>query len=259
MTNTWSISGRISSSTAAGVAGLIATPTRLPSAAMLSTVRCRFRLPSQCTRNESEPASTNSSKKESGSVIIRCVSIGSCVTGRSEATIGAPIERFRTKCPSITSTCIRSAPARSASRTCSPRRAKSAARIEGAIFASRDSSRRDSSKASRGTDLLLEDVDELDITLGDVFYGVFPRDLVCAPVHERVPKARTAYCEADESRDSRSGRQPLVYLLVVFTPAQYDTADLATPAPARRTDDFFAIRPAIKALDLPDVRLNSCV
>src|SRR5258708_11516533 len=134
-----------------------------------------------------------------------------------------------------------------------------AVRIEGAIFTSRDSSRRDSSKASRGTDLLLEDVDELDITLGDVFYGVFPRDLVCAPVHERVPKARTAYGEADESRDSRSRRQPLVYLLVVFTPAQDDTADLSAAAPARRADDCFTVLPAIKSLDLPDVRLNSCV
>src|SRR5215472_8375959 len=39
---------------------------------------------------------------------------------------------FGTKCPSITSTWIRSAPDRSASATCSPRRAKSAARIDGA-------------------------------------------------------------------------------------------------------------------------------
>src|SRR5215471_7991791 len=54
---------------------------------------------------------------------------------------------FGTKCPSITSTWIRSAPDRSASATCSPRRAKSAARIDGAsltrwlcIFLSRSQS-----------------------------------------------------------------------------------------------------------------------
>src|SRR5262245_19976509 len=46
--------------------------------------------------------------------------------------MAGPIDRFGTKCPSMTSTWMRSAPARSASATCSPRRAKSAARIEGA-------------------------------------------------------------------------------------------------------------------------------
>ena len=45
-----------------------------------------------------------------------CVSSGNRVTGRSEATIGTPIERLGTKWPSITSMWIRSAPARSASR-----------------------------------------------------------------------------------------------------------------------------------------------
>ena len=39
---------------------------------------------------------------------------------------------FGTKWPSMTSTWMRSAPAASASRTCSPRRVKSAARIDGA-------------------------------------------------------------------------------------------------------------------------------
>ena len=47
-----------------------------PSALMRCTVRCRLALPSQWTRNESEPASTNSSRKESGFEIIRCVSSG---------------------------------------------------------------------------------------------------------------------------------------------------------------------------------------
>ena len=60
MTSTWSTSGRISTSTSAGVAGLIATPARFPRSRMLCTVRCRLKLPSQWTRNESEPASANS-------------------------------------------------------------------------------------------------------------------------------------------------------------------------------------------------------
>src|ERR1700760_1246052 len=45
-----------------------------------------------------------------------------------------PIEMLGTKCPSITLTWNLSAPARSTSATCSPRRAKSAARIDGASF-----------------------------------------------------------------------------------------------------------------------------
>src|SRR4030095_5528189 len=128
ITRIWSTSDRISSSTTAGVAGLMATPARFPSALMRCTVRCKLLFPSQWTRKESEPASTNSSRKRSGSEIIRCISNGRRVTRRSEATIGAPIQRLGKKCPSITSTWMRSAPACSASITCSPKRAKSAAR-----------------------------------------------------------------------------------------------------------------------------------
>ncbi len=95
-------------------------------------VRCKLLFPSQWTRKESEPASANSSRKRSGSEIIRCVSRGRRVTRRSAWTIGVPMERLGTKCPSMTSTWIRSAPALSASATCSPKREKSAARIEGA-------------------------------------------------------------------------------------------------------------------------------
>src|SRR4029077_12863455 len=102
----------------------MATPARLPNALMRCTVRCKLLLPSQWTRNESDPASVNSSKKESGSEIIRCVSRGRRVTWRSDWTIGTPIEMLGTKCPSITSTWMRSAPACSASATCSPQASK---------------------------------------------------------------------------------------------------------------------------------------
>ena len=66
----------ISSSTAAGVAGLMATPTRFPNALMRCTVRDRSLLPSQWTRNESVPACANSSTKKSGFEIIRWTSSG---------------------------------------------------------------------------------------------------------------------------------------------------------------------------------------
>src|SRR5918996_898203 len=110
----------------------MATPTRLPSAFTRCTVRCRLWLPSQWTRNESEPASVNSSKKKSGTEIIRWISNGKRVTRRSDATIGTPIEMLGTKCPSMTSTWMRSAPACSASPTCLPKCAKSAERMDGA-------------------------------------------------------------------------------------------------------------------------------
>jgi len=49
-------------------------------------------------------------------------------------TIRGPIVIFGTKCPSITSTCIQSAPAASAAWTSSPSFEKSADNIEGAII-----------------------------------------------------------------------------------------------------------------------------
>src|SRR5260370_5212760 len=99
---------------------------------MRCTVQFRLLLPSQWTRKESDPASTNSSRKKSGSVIIMCISSCKSVTRLTDWTIAAPIEMLGTKCPSIISTGIRSAPARSASTTCSPKLAKSSERIEGA-------------------------------------------------------------------------------------------------------------------------------
>src|SRR5207247_10801781 len=68
-------------------------------------------------KKESVPACANSSTKRSGFEIIRCASSGRRIAFRSDRMIGAPIEILGTKCPSITSTWIRSAPARSASAT----------------------------------------------------------------------------------------------------------------------------------------------
>src|SRR5580658_6804597 len=69
----------------------------------------------------------------SGSSIIRCTSNVRRVTLRMEATTGGPIVRFGTKWPSITSRCSMVAPPRSTCAICSPKRAKSAARMEGNI------------------------------------------------------------------------------------------------------------------------------
>jgi len=50
----------------------------------------------QCTKSECEAALENSSRNKSGSEIIWCVSKGRCVTGRSDATIRAAVERLGT-------------------------------------------------------------------------------------------------------------------------------------------------------------------
>jgi len=59
-----SSSGRTSSNTEAGVAGLMASPTPLPRLLMRWRVRCKLLLPSQWTMNESDPASANSARKK---------------------------------------------------------------------------------------------------------------------------------------------------------------------------------------------------
>src|SRR5262245_27731284 len=247
MTKTSSKSGRISSNTAAGVAGLMATPARLPNALMRCTVRCKLALPSQWTRKESEPASTNSSRKKSGSETIRCVSRGRHVTRRSEATMGAPIERLGTKCPSMTSTWMRSAPACSASATCSPRRAKSAARIEGAS--------RTRSFRSGGMSLL-EDVHELPVPAGDLGDGLLPRRLPGSPPDQGVPDVGAADRESDEPPDAGRRREPLADLLRVLAPTEDDAPDVVAAATARRGHDPLAVLATLEPLDLPDVRLD---
>src|SRR5437870_3645592 len=83
---------------------------------------------------------------------------------------------------------------------------------------------------SRGTRLLLEGFHKFEVAAGNVVHGVFPRDLLCSPVYERIPKTCTAHCEADEPRDSRCRRQPLTYPLVVLAAPQDDAADFVAVA-----------------------------
>src|SRR5271165_2924047 len=70
--------------------------------------------------------------KSSGFSIIRWQSSGNSVTLRSDLTTGGPIVRLGTKCPSIMSTWMTLAPPSPAAHTCSPSRAKSAERMDGA-------------------------------------------------------------------------------------------------------------------------------
>src|SRR6266403_342779 len=247
MTKTCSTSPRISSSTEAGVAGLMATPARLPRALILCTVRCRLALPSQWTRRESDPASAKASRNASGSDTIRCVSSGRRVTRRTDCTTAGPIERLGTKCPSMTSTWMRSAPARSASVTCSPRRAKSAARIEGA-------SRTRSLRSGTG---FLEDVHELVVPAGDLGDGLLSGRLFAPPADQWLPEVGAADREPDEARDSGGGHQPLAHLLLVLAPAEDDAADAVPAVAARGGDDPLAVLATVEPFDLPDVRLDS--
>src|SRR5262245_48012704 len=248
MTRTCSTSTRISSSTEAGVAGLMTTPARLPRALIRCTVRCRLALPSQWTRSESDPASAKASRNASGSETIRCVSSGRRVTRRTDCTMAGPIERLGTKCPSMTSTWMRSAPARSASVTCSPSRAKSAARIEGAS--------RTRSLRSGGTGLL-EDVHELPVPAPDLGDGLLSRRLLAPPGDQRVPEVGASDRESDEARDAGGGRQPLTDLLLVLAPAEDDAPDMLSATAARGGHDPLAVLPTVEPLDLPDVGLDA--
>src|SRR5471030_498001 len=72
------------------------------------------------------------------------------VTGRSAFTTSGPMVIFGTKCPSMTSTWIQSAPAASIARTSSPNLAKSAARIDGAMRSGRINCLRKTIRVSRG-------------------------------------------------------------------------------------------------------------
>ena len=116
-----------------GVAGLIATPARAPDCFTICTARCRWRVASTWTVTIDAPASANACSCRSGSRIIRCTSSGSrgrAADARRRPSV--PSVMLGTNWPSMTSTWMKSAPAGSASRTCSPIRAKSAVRIDGA-------------------------------------------------------------------------------------------------------------------------------
>src|SRR5688500_16278794 len=112
----------------------------------------------------SAPASAKASRNESTGEIIRWTSNGLSLCGRRAFTTAGPMVRFGTKCPSITSTWIQSAPAASAARTSSPSRLKSAESTEGAIFRViselRCTAGENSSAVSSGHDHVVREPDE---------------------------------------------------------------------------------------------------
>src|SRR5208282_2527898 len=82
----------------------------------------------------SAPALAKASRYGSHGSIIRWQSKGLSVSGRSAATTGGPKVMLGTKCPSITSRWIQSAPAAAIARTSSPSLEKSDDKIEGAMI-----------------------------------------------------------------------------------------------------------------------------
>src|SRR5215831_14473364 len=251
MTNIWSRSCMISSRTAADVAGLRATPTRFPNTLMRCTVRDRSLLPSQWTRNESVPACTNSSTKKSGLEIIRCASSGKRVTLRSDLTTSAPMERFGTKCPSMTSTWMRSAPARSGGRN-RPRGSRAPVSLRLSYWSSLFH--------SCGTGMsFFKSVHKLPIAAGHLSHSGLPRGLLITPEHKRLPEVGPTHGEADEAWYSGRRRQPFAHLFVVFATPQDDAADFVATAPTRGRHNLRAILAAVQPLDLPHVRLYLCV
>src|SRR5437879_4284523 len=111
----------------------MATPALAPSSLIDWTVRYKDLVDSTWISISVAPDFANDSMNCSGLSIIRWASIGSAVTLATASTTAGPKVRLGTKWPSITSTWIRSAPAATASLTCSLRRPMSAERIEGTM------------------------------------------------------------------------------------------------------------------------------
>src|ERR1035437_841435 len=103
---------------------------------------------------------------------------------------------------------MRSAPAFSASATCSPRRAKSAARIEGASLTTAFCIVDTPSLNTCCFVLGFEDFDELLITPRYLFHGSVTGDLVRTPIDKRTPETRATDGETDESRDRGGSCKP---------------------------------------------------
>src|SRR5215472_2621190 len=154
---------------------------------------------------------------------------------------------------------IRSAPARWASATCSPKRAKSAARMDGAILMTSSRISRisfiDSCSASLSA-RILKNAHKLPIAAGNLRDSGVPSNLLRAPLHKRIPETRSAHRETDETRHGGCCAQPFPHLLVVLSTAQNDAAYLIAPAATRCSHDLFAVLTAVEPLDFPHIGLH---
>src|SRR6266496_3530170 len=106
---------------------------------------------------------------------------------------------------------------------------------------------------------LVKNVHKLAIAVGDLSDRVLASDFLCPHVNQRIPETGTAYGKTDETLDSCRDRQPLTHLLIVLSAAENDTADIVASATPGNSYHCFAVFPAIKSLDLPNVRLDLCV
>src|SRR4029077_4303306 len=104
-----------------------------------------------------------------------------------------------------------------------------------------------------------ENIDEFSIALGHLIDRLFPRDLLGAPIDQRLPEDRTAYGEADQARPRGGGGQPLMHLGVVLAAAEDDAADLVAPAATRRSHHLLAILAPVEAFDLPEIGFDAGV
>src|SRR5215831_6360892 len=154
---------------------------------------------------------------------------------------------------------MRSAPARWASATCSPKRAKSAARMDGAILITSSRISRisfmDSSRASLSAGIL-KNAHKLPIATGNLRDSGVPGNLLRAPLHKRIPENRSAHRETNETRHGGCGTQPFPHLLVALTAAQNDAAYLIAPAATRCNHYLFAGLTAVEPLDFPHIGLH---
>src|SRR5262245_15468407 len=152
---------------------------------------------------------------------------------------------------------MRSAPARSTSATCSPRRVNSASRIEGANFTA--SFPIPPISPSRGAGLgadAIEIVYELPVSPRNLGHGVLARDLLRPQVNEWIPENGPAHGETDEPWNAGRRHQPFLRLLVIFASAQNDTTHFIPVAAPRCGHNPLAVFTAVQPFDLPHIRFN---
>ena len=134
ITSTISTSSRYWNTASAGVLGLTLIEGRQPSSLIFFMVSKGSDSDSTWNVIMSAPAFAKSSAYLRGSEIIRCTSAIKSVFFFSDLSTGAPIVIFGTKCPSMTSTCIHSAPASLRRFTSLPISEKSQERSDGEII-----------------------------------------------------------------------------------------------------------------------------
>src|SRR5260370_18147528 len=147
-------------------------------------------------------------------------------------------------------------PACSASATCSPRRAKSAASIDGASFTV--SASISLSLLSHRNDFLasFEDVNKIPISASNFCDRIISCYLACTPVNEWTPQSRPANGETIETRNCRSGRKPFADFPVVLAAAEDDATDSVSASPAGSSHDPLAVFMTLEPFDLPHIRLH---